>query len=160
MVGLVPWRHREGGPVTERPEHPLLRLREDFEALWDRFLTDWSSMIGLPTQAEPFRPGRGLEVDDQEDELIVRAQAPGFSPDELDVQVTPGNNLLIRAEHKEEKKEKGREAFRFGRIQQTVALPRGVETDKIEAKYHNGVLEIHVPKGEAAKGKRIEVQHQ
>jgi len=160
MVGLVPWRRSEVGPLAEWPEHPLLRLREDFEALWDRFGTDWASMGGFPTPAEPFGPRRGLEVDDQENELVVRAQAPGFNPEELEVQVTPNNNLLIRAEHKEEQKEKGRQAFRFGRIQQTVALPRGVDTDKIEAKYHNGLLEIHVPKGEPAKGKRIEVQHQ
>lgn len=159
MVSLIPWKRREG-EIAETPEHPLLRLREDFESLWDRFLTDWSSMAGVPMLAEQFGLRGGLDVEDQENELVVRAEAPGFGPDELDVQVTPNNNLLIRAEHKEEQKEKGRQAFRYGKIQRTVPLPRGVEADKIEAKYRNGILEVHIPKGEGAKGKRIQVQAQ
>lgn len=160
MVSLIPWRRREEGELVERSEHPLFRLREDFENLWDRFLTDWSSMAAMPMFGDQFGMGRGLEVDDQENELVVRAEAPGFSPEDLDVQVTPNNHLLIRAEHKEEKKEKGRESFRYGKIQRTVPLPQGVEADKIEAKYRNGVLEVHVPKGEQAKGKRIPIQAQ
>lgn len=162
MVNLVPWRRREGGELAERPEHPLFRLRDDFTALWDRFLSDWSNMAmgTMPALAEPLGAMRGLDIDDRENEMVVRAEAPGFEPGEFNVQVMGDNTLMIRAEHKEEKKEEGREAFRMGRVQRMVTLPPGIEPDKIEAKYRNGVLEIHVPKGEQAKGKRITVQSQ
>jgi len=162
MVSLIPWRRRESGELAERPEHPLFRLRDDFTALWDRFLNDWSSLARgtLPTLAEPFGAMRGLEIDDRENEMVVHAEAPGFEPGEFNVQVMADNTLVIRAEHKEERKEEGREAFRMGRFQRMVTLPPGIEPDKIEAKYRNGVLEIHVPKGEQAKGKRITVQSQ
>ncbi|MGO9112946.1 MAG: Hsp20/alpha crystallin family protein [Thermoguttaceae bacterium] len=48
--------------------------------------------------------------------------------------------------------------FRQERLYRMVALPHGVEVDKIEARYHNGVPEVHIPKGEEAKGKRITVK--
>lgn len=158
MVNLVPWRRSDGGELAQRPDNPLLRLRNDFEALWDRFLTDWSGMAGMPMLTEPLGMGRGLEIDDRENEMVVRAEAPGFSPEEFNVHVTGDNNLVVRAEHKEEKKEGRRESFRVGRVQQSVALPAGIDVDKIEATYRNGVLEIRVPKTEQAKGKRIPVE--
>ncbi len=46
----------------------------------------------------------------------------------------------------------------FRRCHGSGVLPHGVEADKIDARYRNGVLEVHVPKGEKAKGKRITVK--
>jgi HSP20 family protein len=99
-----------------------------------------------------------MDIDDKESELVVRAEAPGFAPEEIDIQVNDQNNLVIRAEHKEEEQAQGRSSFRYGKFERTVSLPRGVEVDKIDAHCRNGVLEVHVPKGEAAKGRRIEVK--
>ena len=39
-----------------------------------------------------------------------------------------------------------------------MTLPPGTEADKIEARYKNGLLEVHVPRSEQAKGKRIPVK--
>jgi len=39
-----------------------------------------------------------------------------------------------------------------------VTLPEHIDRNKIEAGYHNGVLEVRVPKTPEAQGKRIEVK--
>ena len=65
----------------------------------------------------------------------------------------------MRAEHKDEKREKnGGSHYRYGSFSRTVALPHGVDEEKIEARYHSGVLELHLPKTEQGQGKRIEVK--
>jgi HSP20 family protein len=88
---------------------------------------------------------------------VLRADAPGFEPDEFDVQIS-GNQLILKAEHKEEQVEGETRGYRYGRLYRTVPLPAGVVEDKIAATYRNGVLELHLPKGEQAKGRRIDVK--
>ena len=84
-------------------------------------------------------------------------KAPGFEPNDFNVEIV-GDNLVLKAERKEE--EKGGDGYRSRQesFYRTLALPHGVDADKIEARYHNGVLEVHIPKGQEAKGKRIEVK--
>jgi HSP20 family protein len=103
-----------------------------------------------------------LEVDDRDNEIVVRAETPGFDPKEIDVEVN-GRLLTIKAEKKQEKKRNKKgdgdiEEQEYRAFVESVALPEGVERDKIEAKYHHGVLEVHLPKSEKAKPKRISVQ--
>ena len=48
--------------------------------------------------------------------------------------------------------------YQYGRFHETFTLPQGVMSDQIDARYHNGVLELHLPKSEEAKAKRIAVK--
>jgi HSP20 family protein len=161
MFSLIPWKKRnkqkKGRELTLYKGHPLAELRDEFDALFDRFLSRW---------AESFRdliPSRfgGLNVEDGDQEMVVRAEVPGFEPGEVDVQVS-GNVLTVKAEKREEKKDKddnGRyEERRYRTFYESVTLPPGTDPDKIEARYKNGLLEVHVPKSEGAKGKRIPVK--
>jgi HSP20 family protein len=157
MKSMIPWKRRnENGGSTalaERPRDALTQMRGELDSLFDRFFGDW------PTPAGRDWPmmGWGFDVDDKENEIVVRADAPGFEPDDFNVEIV-GENLVLEAEHKEEEKKGNGRHYRHGTLYRRVALPHGVETDKIEARYHNGVLEVHVPKGEEAKGKRITVK--
>jgi HSP20 family protein len=101
----------------------------------------------------------GLEMEEKENEVVVRAEVPGFEASELDVRLA-GNLLTIRAEHREEPDGKEREPVerRYGRSEWTVTLPAGIEPAKIEAHYRNGVLEVHVPMTPEAAPRRIEVK--
>jgi HSP20 family protein len=90
----------------------------------------------------------------------VRAELPGVRGDELDIQVT-GKNLAISGERKIAAEEEGaryhrreREAGTFSRM---IGLPGEVDTDKVEAKLENGILNIVVSKAEVAKPKQISV---
>lgn len=166
MFNLIPWKRKrkedEGGPAALAESHPLARFREEVDALFDRFWREspdfgqvWK---GWPAAGEgPSRWGWGFDVDDREDEIVVRADAPGFEPKDFDVRVSAGH-LVLEAEHREESKEGNGHRWRYGTFHRVFPLPGGVEEDKIEAKYHSGVLEVKVPKGERAKGKRIAVK--
>jgi HSP20 family protein len=92
--------------------------------------------------------------------VVVRAEAPGFEATDFDVQVS-GDVLTIRAEHKEESREGGEGGpaeSRYGCFERWVTLPGGTDRDKVEARYRNGVLEVHLPKTPEAQGRRIEVK--
>jgi HSP20 family protein len=70
--------------------------------------------------------------------------------------------LTIRAEHKDEAEEK-RKGYRswerrYGRFQRSVQLSTAVDADKVEARYHSGVLEVHLPRTEPSPRRRIEVK--
>jgi HSP20 family protein len=141
--------------ATRRNEHPLRRLHDEIDSLWQQFfgggfgLAEWG---GLP------RPW-GLDVDERANEVAVRAEAPGFEPKDFDIQIN-GNMLTIRAEHREEKedKEHGTWQRRFGEFQRSVPLSGPVDAEKVEAHYRNGVLELHLPRTGQAERKRIEVK--
>ncbi len=160
MFNLIPWKKKITAKSRELVPYqgrPLAELRDQFDSLFDRFLTRW---------AEPFEElglGRfwAADLEENDQEVVVKAEVPGFEPSELDVQVS-GNVLTLKAEKKEERKSKGgnghHEEQRYRTFHRSVALPPGTNPDQIEARYKNGVLEVHVPKSEEAKGKRIPVK--
>ena len=157
MSSLIPWKRRSeekgGGALVERPRELLTQMRHELDSLFDRFFSGWPTLAGGDWPVT----GWGFDVEDSGKEIVVHAEAPGFEPDDFNVEIV-GNNLVLKAEHKEEDKGGNGYHFRQERFYRTVALPHGSETEKIEARYHNGVLEIRVPKGEGAQGKRITVK--
>jgi HSP20 family protein len=161
MFNRIPWKKRnkeKGRELACRQDHPLARLREELDALFDRFLSRWAEPFG-----EDLLPDRSwaMDLEDRGDEVVVKAEVPGFEPGDLDVQLS-GNLLTVKAEKKEEKKGKegdGSYAERSYRtFHRTVPLPAGTDPEKIEARYKNGLLEVHVPRTEQARGKRIPVK--
>jgi HSP20 family protein len=159
MFNLATWKKRddEGGQgltVRDSMERELTRLRDDFNSLLDRL---WGGRPGLASSWFDHW-GWSLDVDDRGHEYVVRAEAPGFEVEDFDVQLS-GDNLVIRAERKQEG-QAGNEGnfYRHERLYRSVALPAGVEADRIEASYRSGILELHLPKKREAQGKRIAVK--
>ena len=153
MFGLVPRkRERMARELLPWMESPFRLMRREFEPLFNRFLGE----LPLPALWEPTL---GLETEETEKEYILRAEVPGFELPELVVEVR-GELLTVRAEHKEKeaKKVEGEKEIRYAEFERTVMLPPGVEKGKIEARYHTGILEIHLPKGPEVVGRRIEVK--
>jgi HSP20 family protein len=153
MFALTPWMK---GTVAPLPtwEEPLGWLRSEMAPLFHRLLTT------LPTEEWPYR--WGLTTDEKETEVVVRAELPGFTPEEVKVEVM-GDHLTVEAEHKEIKEAKGekeaKEAERvYAHVKRVVTLPPEVELAKAEATYRNGVLEVHLPRKAEAMAKRIEVK--
>jgi HSP20 family protein len=68
--------------------------------------------------------------------------------------------LVLRAAKKvEAKDEKGKiREYREQECYESVTLPSGIDKDKVEAKYHNGVLIVTFPKTVEGKGKKITVK--
>lgn len=156
MFSLVPWKKKNGREIAvgrQQDWHPLARLEREFDELWNRFYEGWPK-TGLGNSPQWGSSGWGNELEERKDEYVFHADLPGFEPDEIKVEIS-GKTLTISAEHREHTKKSG---YQFGRYQQSVSLPAGAETEKIDARYHNGVLEVHMPKEKNFLGRRIEVR--
>jgi len=149
MFALRPWKK------TEMVDYAPFRLRNEFKVLFDRMFRGMPVMFEAFTEPNYFRD---LEVKETEKDVVVRVEVPGFEAAELEVELRD-NCLHIKAERKPEaeKKEKDYE-YTERPYERYVELP--VETDpaKVEAIYRNGVLEVRLPKAEAAIARRISVK--
>jgi HSP20 family protein len=95
-----------------------------------------------------------------ENELVYAFDLPGVPQDKIAVEVEDGT-LTVRAE-RERNEEVSQERFhrferRFGSFERTVGLPQGVTEGAIKASYKDGVLEVHVPKPEQVKPRKVEI---
>jgi HSP20 family protein len=148
-------RHGETG---ETSRHPLTRLRDEVSTLFDRFFGSWSMPWEWGMGSDRFW---GVEVLDEDKDIVVRAEAPGFEPKDFDIHISD-NTLSMRAEHKQEQEHKEGEMRTFERkrssFQRLIPLPSNVDPDKVEAHYKNGVLEVRLQKTEDAQRRRIEVK--
>lgn len=102
-----------------------------------------------------------VEVIDHKDSVIVRAELPGL--DREDIEVTIENNVLsIRGEKKQEQEQKEAEVVRseryYGVFHRAFTLPSSVDSARVNAKFHNGVLELMIAKKEDAKPRQIRVE--
>jgi HSP20 family protein len=150
---LIPWKHQSDTEMTEvDPKKELAQFRANFDRMLSNLWRgDWD---------DAWNNGWGCDVQDAENEIVVRAEAPGFEPEEIDVRLSAGR-LVMQAEHRSEQEAPGNGSGHYssyGRFYRAMSVPAGIEADKIEASYKNGILEVHLPKGEAAKSKRIAVK--
>ncbi len=89
-----------------------------------------------------------VDVKEQDGRLLVRADLPGLSKDDIKVELTD-DTLTIQGERKEEKKDE-REGYSYsecsyGRFYRAIPLPEGADATKVTAEFHNGVLEVSIP---------------
>ncbi len=101
------------------------------------------------------------DIVERDNDYLVKTDLPGVNKD--DIQVTlDGGILTISAETKEEKEEKeGENIIRkercYGKYTRSMSLNHQVDEDKVTATYHDGVLELVLPKLEAEKPKKVAV---
>ena len=93
---------------------------------------------------------------------MIKAELPGMKEEDVDVSVT-GDRLTIKGEKKAETEVKEDDYYRsersYGMFTRSIDLPPDIDTEKIEANYENGVLEISIPKTPEFKSKKISVSH-
>jgi HSP20 family protein len=137
------------------PRSPWTGLESEIDRLFETALSGFAGTS----------PAR-FAVDLYEDKVntYVRAELPGLSRDEINVEMTDGY-LTIAASHKAPPpaKAKGKghasegtaeESFSFSRA---ISIADDVQADKVSAAYENGVLTVTLPKREAAQAKKIAV---
>lgn len=139
-------RNKSGG-LTARP---LAEFRHEMDDLLSHFFG--RSMLPFDGEHDEMRTW-DFNMEDKDNEIVVKAEIPGFEANEIDVQLNNGI-LTIKAEKKQKKDDE--ESYRSYR--RTVTLPCGVKDDKATATCRNGVLELHLPKTEANKAKQIPIQ--
>jgi HSP20 family protein len=101
-----------------------------------------------------------VDVLESKDSYVLRAELPGMKREDFNLEVKDGM-LTLSGERKSEKTTDGvkyRTVERVeGKFSRSFALPETVKHDGIQATYKDGILEVHVPKAEEAKPRRIEV---
>lgn len=161
MFNLIPWGKKTSKDdermLTAAKSHPPASLQEEFDTMFDRFLNRWP----FPWSEGLTPRSWDLDLEEREEELVVKAEVPGFEPEEIDVQIS-GQMLTIKAEKKHERKTNGKENVYEERsyrcYHQSVQLPVGAKPDQVDAKYRNGILELHIPRSEETRLKRIPVK--
>lgn len=105
-----------------------------------------------------------IKVDVHEDDKAysVHADIPGVKKEDIHVGID-GDQVSISAEVKKEKEVKeGEKVLRseryFGRVARAFTLGQDVDEASAQAKYSDGVLELHLPKRASAKSKTLIVQ--
>ena len=133
----------------------LSSLRDELDRLFE---SPWTELARTSQLLSGWTPA--LDIHEDKDNFIVRAELPGMKREDIDVSLHDGA-LSISGERKLEQKFEEAEVYRterfFGKFQRTVALPAAVAADKVKAQYKDGVLTITLPKTDEAKPKQISV---
>jgi HSP20 family protein len=140
---VIPWRKE------------IEKLRQEMDRLYDSFF-DWRPSRHFASDWWP-----AVDVSENPTEIIVYAEIPGVEAKEIEVYLE-GNVLTIRGERKRELTEGGQDYYHlersYGTFSRSVSLPSDVDHEGIKAGYHDGVLELRLPKKEKVTRKRIKVE--
>lgn len=107
-------------------------------------------------------PGMPMDLYRDDDRFVVEVDLPGVDPSTIDIDVDD-RALTIRAERVGRSTETGKWLTRerpTGTFARQLTLGRGLATDKIDAKYADGVLQLVIPVAEEAKPRKITVSHE
>lgn len=131
-----------------RYSNPYLPL---FDRFFDNELFDWSNRNFSTTNTT--LPSVNLK--ESSDEFEVEVAAPGLDKKDFKIEVNHGA-LTISSEKRSENETKDgqkftRREFSYQSFSRSFTLPETVESDKISARYDNGILKVVIPKREEAK---------
>lgn len=158
---LIPWRReneqrRENESFGSLADRDMASFQNRLDDMINRVWGEESKLFDLFGSSEGGDLGWGCDVKDSDKEIVIRAEAPGFEPDEIDVRMS-GDQLVMEAEHREDRQGNGN-GYRYGKLYRSMTLPRGINPDEINAEYKNGVLEVRCPKGPEANARRVAVK--
>lgn len=113
---------------------------------------------------KPFSSGENfyplIDVFDEKDRIMVKSEIPGMEKNDIKVSVED-QKLLIKGEKKEEKEEKRNgqiyQERSFGKFYRSLKLPAAVDSEKIKARYKDGILTVEIPKKEEKEKKEKEI---
>lgn len=139
-----------------RPFRDIMSVQDEMNRLFDEFFGR------TPVRGEEFERmwSPNIDVSETRDNILVTAEIPGMSKD--DIKVTVRDNILtLSGEKKQEKEEKGANYHRiercYGSFSRSFDLPATVQFDKVKANYKDGILRITLQKSEEVKPKEIPI---
>lgn len=159
---LIPWGNNKGGEIAKRDEdNPVFSLQRDVNRVFEDFWRRFDQPFGAFGRGDTGGPR--TDIAETENTLEVSVELPGIDQKEIEVSLTD-NALTIRGENKVEREE-SRKGYHLsershGSFYRSIPLPSGVDRDKANAAFKNGVLTVMLPKTqEALSGvKKIEVK--
>jgi HSP20 family protein len=133
----------------------MRRMMQDFERMFDEPLFGG----GMRQQMQR---GPAIDVFERGDNLVVRADVPGYSKEDIKLEVTE-EGVVIEGERQNEREEKEGGYYRrertYGSFRRLVPLPEGINVESVRAEMKNGVLEVcfALPQQQRRERKRIEI---
>lgn len=129
----------------DRLQHEMNRLFEDFTP--------------ARTRRAPSFPAMNIWAN--EDGLTITAEVPGVKPEDIDISVV-GDTLTLSGERKPDELKEGARYHRqergYGSFARSIQLPFLVNIGKVDATFHNGVLNVVLPRAEEDKPRKITVK--
>jgi HSP20 family protein len=146
---IAPWRVRP-------PAFPM-HLMERIDEIFGERLGPWWPNFGWPEGLLRTPP---IDVYEERDQIVLKAELPGMKREEIDVQVA-GEVITISGRKEKEEKVEKKDYFHFersaGSFRRSVRLPADVDLDKVTAQLKDGILEIRAPKAETAREKNRKI---
>ena len=127
------------------------RLQKEMNRLFENYNPVRRDAPGYPA----------MNVWASEDGLLVTAEVPGVRSEDIDINVIGDTLTLSGSRQPDEAGEDmrfHRQERGYGKFSRTLQLPFPVKVDGIDATFKNGVLNIHLPRTEADKPRRISVK--
>ena len=127
-------------------------------ATMDRFMGDDFGYVAGLSRGPEVR----VDVYQAADDLVVKASLPGWSPDDVDINIT-GDTLTVKGKVKSETAEDEDRNYylketRRASFSRSLTLPLPIKVDEVDAVFENGILTIHIPKAEEVKPHQIRVK--
>ncbi len=144
-------------------------FREEFDSLFDRFSGGFETYALKPLSdlenfwEKNFHGFAPLAVDVRESDkaFTITAELPGVDEKDIEVSVQDGV-LVIKGQKLQEKEEKGQHRYmaerRYGSFQRMFGLPKGTDETKLDARFHNGVLTVSIPKPAVTQVRKVDVK--
>lgn len=127
----------------------------------NRLNREVSRMFGETGSSEGSGVFPPLNVYDDGESVVVRAEIPGVDPKSIEVNAS-SKSLTIKGERPkqvgDEKQSFHRRERGYGRFNRSLTLPQEVNPDKVRAEYRLGILEVVLPKSEDIKPRKIDVR--
>ena len=161
----------------------LQQLRDELSHAWDHLAQGWHELRvraghaltrfkptenrdGLETEEDRFLRNASrwgflaAELSEDEQQIEVRLEVPGMEANDFNIHVVD-NTLVVSGEKQIERKQtKGRYHVMecaYGRFERAIPLPVEVDDSKAKARYHQGVLQVAIPKSQQSRTKRIKI---
>jgi HSP20 family protein len=141
-------------------DHPFYSLQKEMNSLFDSFFRGFDlAPRALSTGSMGvFTPS--VDVKENEKEFIIKTELPGVEEKDIDATVT-NDSVTIKGDKKEEKEDKDKNYYymerSYGSFCRVIPLKAEIESDKAQASFKNGILDIKSPKNQSAKAKGTKV---
>jgi HSP20 family protein len=162
---------RQPQPLASAGHSPftlMRRMMEDMERMFDNIglgtgfpsfsgtgLSRFKSLFGM----ELWTPE--VEVQQRDGSLIVRADLPGLKPEDIQLEVQDGALLLRGERRREQQSERSGLSYSersYGSFTRTIAIPRGVGAEDVDAKFEHGVLEVSVKLPQQPRPRTVQIR--
>lgn len=145
---------------TEAVRGPLTFM--DLDKWFNEALLRPFAPFGLPRlRVAPEDVVPTMDLYEDNGNLVLKAELPGLKKEDIEITLTNGD-ITVSGEKKMEKEIKKKDYYKmessYGSFCRTFSLPMEVQADRVKSTFRDGILEVTMPKSDAAKSKEVKVK--